>query len=132
MPAQAMKHSGKSPGADALWAIWHGLQLMLNRGLFVKLGLVAMLHGITSSGMWEVLQQYLQLRLGFTTLDQVILVQTGLTETVHLDWGDRSHRKNSSGLGWVSPRQLKVRIAETLLGLQQYLRSPRPHHLGPR
>ena len=71
--AQAIKHSGGSPGADALWAIWHGLELMLRRGLFVKLGAVAMLHGITSSGLWEVLQQYLQLRLGFTTLDQVTM-----------------------------------------------------------
>ena len=68
---QALEQGGDTPGADALWAIWHGLKLILHRSMFAKLAAVGMLFGITQSGMWEVLQQYLQLRLGFTTVDQV-------------------------------------------------------------
>ena len=50
---------------------WHGLTILTRNPLFLKLTLVLMLNGIVSEGLWEIMTQYLQLRLGFNTLDNV-------------------------------------------------------------
>ena len=50
---------------------WHGLTILTRNPLFFKLTLVLMLNGIVSEGLWEIMTQYLQLKLGFNTLDNV-------------------------------------------------------------
>ena len=52
---------------------WHGLTILTRNPLFLKLTLVLMLNGIVSEGLWEIMTQYLQLKLGFNTLDNVSL-----------------------------------------------------------
>ena len=52
---------------------WHGLTILTRNPLFLKLTLVLMLNGIVSEGLWEIMTQYLQLKLGFNTLDNVRL-----------------------------------------------------------
>ena len=53
------------------WKGFNGLDILLRNPLFMKLTLVLMLNGIVSEGLWEIMTQYLQLVLGFTTLDNV-------------------------------------------------------------
>ena len=53
------------------WVNLNGLDILLRNPLFIKLTLVLMLNGIVSEGLWEIMTQYLQLRLGFTTMDNV-------------------------------------------------------------
>lgn len=71
MQAQQRQANKRRQAALKPWAGLNGLDILLRNPLFIKLTLVLMLNGIVSEGLWEIMTQYLQLRLGFTTMDNV-------------------------------------------------------------
>ena len=151
--AQAIKHSGGSPGADALWAIWARLGAHADAGPICEAGggghaarhhLLGPVGGAAAvpaaaarvhhprpgdhvaigrqfcclsrlgpGAAW--LQQYLQLRLGCTTLDQVKAALGGYQMLPQQAWsrgsmaaavpaaapGVHSPRPGDSCIGWV-------------------------------
>jgi len=51
--------------------VFDGLRMLARSRLFVKLTICVMLTGIVMEGMYELLGQYFQLKLQYTTQDQV-------------------------------------------------------------
>ena len=52
-------------------AVFDGLRMLSRNRLMVKLTVCVMLTGIVMEGMYELLGQYFQLKLGYNTADQV-------------------------------------------------------------
>ena len=50
---------------------WHGLRILGRSSLFIKLTVCTMLSGIVTEGVYELVSQFLQLKLGFSVLDMV-------------------------------------------------------------
>ena len=50
---------------------WHGLRILGRSPLFIKLTACTMVSGIVAEGVYELVSQYLQLKLGFTVVDLV-------------------------------------------------------------
>eukprot|EP00887_Chlorella_sp_A99_P004926 scaffold4.g4926.t1 len=61
---------GRGRGADAPWAAWRALSILLRSPLFRKLTLCMMLTGLVMEGIQDMLLQYLQLKLDFRVNDQ--------------------------------------------------------------
>ena len=50
-----------------------GFRILLRSRLFIKLTVAVMLTGIVTEGMYELIMQYFQIKLGFQAKDQVCL-----------------------------------------------------------
>ena len=50
---------------------WHGLKILGRSRLFMKLTAITMLSGIVTEGVYELVSQFLQYKLGFNVLDMV-------------------------------------------------------------
>ena len=62
MHAESGRRSGEG--------VFDGLRMLSRSRLFVKLTVCVMLTGIVMEGMYELLGQYFQLKLHYTTIDQ--------------------------------------------------------------
>ena len=91
-----------------------------------RLGAIAFIQAAVGAGFWEVLQQYLQLRLDFTTLDQVQTcpgcIQASqppfaftCSTVAHLELVIRCH-SSTCGCAWTSPRWIRCRPHLTVAG----------------
>ena len=67
---QARQRQG-SEGVGSGNGLLHGLRMLSRSRLFMKLTACVMLTGIVMEGMYELLAQYFQLKLGYTAQDQV-------------------------------------------------------------
>ncbi len=67
---QARRRQG-SKEARPLAGLCAGLRMLGRSPLFLKLTACVMLTGIVMEGMYELLAQYFQLKLGYTASDQV-------------------------------------------------------------
>lgn len=54
---------------------WHGLRILGRSSLFIKLTACTMLSGIVAEGFYELISQYLQLKLDFDVKDMVSLLR---------------------------------------------------------
>lgn len=70
--AQAKRRQGREE-AGPLSGLSSGLRMLGRSPLFLKLTACVMLTGIVMEGMYELLAQYFQLKLGYTAADQVSL-----------------------------------------------------------
>lgn len=72
-PRQAKSRGeGDGGGLAALGATWwRSIAILMRSPLFKKLTVVMMVSGVVSEGLQDLLMQYLQLKLDFTTSDQV-------------------------------------------------------------
>ena len=68
---QARRRQAREPDAKGGLQGLGGLRMLARSGLFVKLTACVMLTGICMEGMYELLGQYFQLKLGYTVQDQV-------------------------------------------------------------
>ncbi len=68
--AQAKRRQGREE-AGSLSGLSSGLRMLGRSPLFLKLTACVMLTGIVMEGMYELLAQYFQLKLGYTAADQV-------------------------------------------------------------
>ena len=64
-------HASSSAAQQLLSTVTHDQAAADASARARRLGLIAFIQAAVGAGFWEVLQQYLQLRLDFTTLDQV-------------------------------------------------------------
>ena len=65
----------KLGGVRTKEGVFDGLRMLARSRLMVKLTVCVMLTGIVMEGMYELLGQYFQLKLGYNTADQVSLSQ---------------------------------------------------------
>lgn len=63
----------KLSGTRTKEGVFDGLRMLARSRLFVKLTVCVMLSGIVMEGMYELLGQYFQLKLGYNTADQASL-----------------------------------------------------------
>ena len=63
-----MKAESRSSSREG---VFDGLRMLARSRLFIKLTICVMLTGIVMEGMYELLGQYFQLKLQYTTKDQV-------------------------------------------------------------
>ena len=67
---QAREQMRAESGARSGEGVFDGLRMLSRSRLFVKLTVCVMLTGIVMEGMYELLGQYFQLKLHYTTIDQ--------------------------------------------------------------
>ncbi|KAK9787487.1 hypothetical protein WJX73_002756 [Symbiochloris irregularis] len=66
----ALQRLQAQPEATRLGGVnWHGLQILGRSPLFIKLTACTMVSGMVAEGVYELVAQYLQLKLGFTVQD---------------------------------------------------------------
>ena len=63
----------KLSGLKTSEGVFDGFRMLSRSWLFVKLTVCVMLTGIVMEGMYELLGQYFQLKLGYNTADQASL-----------------------------------------------------------
>ena len=69
---QALQRLAEQAEATSLGGSnWHGLRILGRSRLFIKLTASTMLSGIVTEGVYELVAQFLQLKLGFGVLDMV-------------------------------------------------------------
>ncbi len=68
MQARRRYRRNHKAGKSGLWA---GVSILTRSSLFIKLTVCLMLTGMVAEGLYELLMQYFQLKLGFTQQDQV-------------------------------------------------------------
>ena len=80
MPVQARRRQRRE--GSSVIGLCQGLRLLGRNMLFVKLTACVMQTGIVMEGMYELMGQYLQLKLGYTIQDQVVLVDYTIQDRV--------------------------------------------------
>ncbi len=73
-PGLQAREQMKVGGMKTKEGVFDGLRMLARSRLFVKLTVCVMLSGIVMEGMYELLGQYFQLKLGYNTADQASLV----------------------------------------------------------
>lgn len=71
--AQAREQMRVQPQSRSEAGAFEGLRMLARSRLFMKLTACVMLTGIVMEGMYELLGQYFQLKLHYTTADQASL-----------------------------------------------------------